>query len=407
MKYFLMFWVVLSTFGFGVAHADELERRLASGAVKAQSFTLPSPQPSGFESNDKIVFDYYAPRSSASGSTKGEAGKAPAIILLHQLMLFNVSGDPTRYMQQAAQHIAERGVAAAVITLPYHGKRAVPGRPPISRFISGDATAVEQAFSQSVADVRAVTDWLAMRPDIDAQKLACFGASLGAIVTHLAMGQDERLRAGVAVLGGGNLASFKDQSFLVRFVLKNSVKKLNEEQLKTLSRVDPLTYADKNRPRQVLMIQAARDMFISPQAATSLWEALGRPPLRWIDTNHMALILSPQSAIRTALSFIEASWNGATPAEAAAQAPKITVPTLKFGWLTGLDSRLTPAIQYQALSLGSRKHMSLFGANLGLSGRGPFVGLAATATPFIDLGFAYRLNGGQGLKPYASFHIVF
>lgn len=407
MKYFLMLWALLSAFGFANAQAEEMKRQSTLAEARVQNFTLPSPQPSGFENNDKIVFDYYAPRHAARGSAGGQVTRAPAIILLHQLMLFNVGGEPTHYMQQAAQYVAARGVAAAVITLPYHGKRAVPGRAPLSRFISGDAAAIEQAFGQSVADVRAVTDWLIARPEIDPQKLACFGASLGAIVTHLAMGQDERLRAGVAVLGGGDLASFKDQSFLVRFVLKNSVKKLNEEQLQALSRVDPITYADKNRPRQVLMIQAARDLFVSPQAARKLWDALGRPPIRWIDTNHMALILSTQSAVRAALSFIEASWNGATPSEAAAQTPRLTVPTLKLGWLTGLDSRLTPAIQYQALTLGSRKHMSLFGANLGLSGRGPFVGLAATATPFIDLGFAYRLNGGQGLKPYASFHVVF
>ncbi len=382
------------------ARADEIDKQPALMNAKAQEIILPSPQPSGFEANDRIGFTYYPPRGVKSG-------KAPAVILLHQLMLFNPKGDPAIYMREGARYLAQRGIAAAVMTLPYHGQRAVHGISPMNRFISGDASAIEQAFSQSVADVRAVTDWLIARPEIDSEKVSGFGASLGAIVLHLAMGKDDRLKSGVALLGGGDFEMLQKQSFLVRFILKKSVKNLSEEQIETLRKVDPITYAKNNQPRQVLMVQAARDLFVPPQTGEGLWEALGKPPIKWIDTNHMALILSTKSAMRAALVFLQATWNGASAQEAAAQTPHITVPTLKIGWLTGLDSRLTPAVQYQALTLGQRNHMSLLSANLGLSGRGPFVGFAATATQFIDVGFAHRINGGQGLKPYASFHVVF
>jgi dienelactone hydrolase len=405
-----IFWAVLLVCGLCVAPyracADEFERQIITADVKPQAFTLPSPQPSGQVANDTIYFDYYPPQIQHRTIAGATTGKSPAVILLHQLTFYNVQGDPAVYMRQAAQYLAERGIAAVVITLPYHGRRAVRGMPPLKRFISGDANDIEQAFSQSVADVRAVTDWLVARPEIDAQKLACFGASLGAIVTHLAMGQDAQLRSGVALLGGGDLVHLKDQSWLVRLMLRSSAKRLSQEQTEALKRVDPVTYAKANQPRQVLMVQAARDMIVSPQSGESLWEALGKPPIKWIDTNHMALILSVRSSIRTSLIFFEAIWSGATVQEAAARSPQISVPTIKIGWLTGLDSRLTPAIQYQALTLGQRKHMSLLSGNLGLSGRGPFVGLAATATPFIDVGLGHRF-GGQGLKPYASFHVVF
>lgn len=398
-----------------MAHADNFEEQLITADAKPQSFTLPSPQPSGQKANDTIYFDYYAPQSNRIVGNrlpdgKGASVKAPAVILLHQLSLTKAQGDPSAYMREGARFLAKRGIAAAVVTLPYHGRRGLRGVSPATRFISGNPDDVVQAFSQSVADVRAVTDWLVARPEIDTEKLACFGASLGAIVTHLAMGQDDRLKSGVALLGGGDLAALKDQSQLVRRFLKGSDRKLTAEDIEKVKRVDPITYAKNNRigeaPRQVLMVQGARDMVISPHSGEALWDALGKPPIRWIDTNHAALILSVRSAVRASLVFFEAIWSGASAEEAAREAPRISVPTLKFGWLVGLDSNLTPAVQYQALTLGQRKHMSLLSANLGLSGRGPFVGFAATATPFIDLGLGHRL-GGEGLKPYASFHVVF
>ncbi len=374
------------------ARGDEFEKQLATAKVMAQEFKIPSPQPSGYAPNDTIYFSYYPPQ--------GVQGRAPGLILLHFLGVKNNAD-----LKNAAQYAAARGIAALVMTLPYHIERQVPHISPYDRFDSNTISDIKQSFSQSVADVRAVTDWLTARPEVDPQKLGILGASLGAIITHLAMGQDNRLRAGVAFEGGGDLQKIRQRNFLGSLLLRRKHKPLTPAQIEELKSVDPMTYANNNRPRRVLMVQAARDAVIPPQAGEALWEALGQPPIQWIDTNHIALKLAGTSSIRAAYWFLQAAWRG--DEEAIRKTPKIHVPTLKFGWITGLDSRLTPAVQYQALTLGQRNHMALLGANLGLSGRGPFVGLAATATPFIDLGFAYRLNGGQGLKPYASFHVVF
>lgn len=387
-------WTVLILLGVILVpvRADEVERQLALANVKAQDFKIPSPQPSGYASNDTIHFSYFPPQ--------GVQGRAPGLILLHFLGVKNNAD-----LKKAAQYAAARGVASVVMTLPYHIERQVPRISPYERFDSNTVSEVKQAFSQSVADVRAVTDWLIMRPEVDPQRLGALGASLGAIITHLAMGQDARLRAGVALVGGGDIQKIRKRNLLGALVLGRKHKPLTPEEVEELRSIDPITYAENNRPRHVLMVQAARDAVIPPQAGEALWNALGQPPIQWIDTNHIALRFSGTSTIRAAYWFLQAAWRG--DEEAMRNTPKIHVPTLKFGWLTGLDSRLTPAVQYQALTLGQRKHMSILGANLGLSGRGPFVGLAATATPFVDLGFAYRLNGGKGLKPYASFHVVF
>jgi len=291
-----------------------------------------------------------------------------------------------------------------VMILPYHTKRGVPGIQPFQRFVSENAQEVEQAVTQSVSDVRTVTDWLVQHPEVDPQRLGIVGVSLGANITHIAMGQDARLRAGVAFLGGGNLPEINRTSLAGKIFLKRRRRVLTEEERAVLSRADPLTYAKQNQPRRVLMVQAARDIFIPPHTAEELWEALGRPPIQWMDTNHIALQYATKSAMRTALSFLQAAWNG--DEAGMRKAPRVRAATVKLGFLTGLDSKFTPALQWQAFSLGRRRHMSLLGANLGLSGRGPFIGLSATVTPYIDVGVAHRYRG-DGLKPYASFHVVF
>ena len=361
--------------------------------VKPKTINLPSERPSGFPRNDVIWFTYYPPEHVTVGN------RAPAVILLHHL-----GASHNKPMHKSARYLAARGVAAAVMTLPYHTVRALPGEMPLQRFVSNNPEQVHQAFSQSVADVRTVTNWLLKRPEVDSQKSGVVGVSLGAIILHLAMGQDERLRAGVAFLGGGDLLKINRKSLAGKIFLRRERHLLTEDEISKLRSVDPLTYAKNNQPRSVLMVQAARDAFIPVSTSKELWEALGRPPIQWMDTNHIALQFATKSAVRTSLAFLEAAWSGNETGMH--NAPKVRVPTMKAGFLSGLDSSLTPALQWQALSLGKRKHMSLLNANLGLSGRGPFIGLAATVTPFIDIGFARRWRGGD-VTPYASFHVVF
>ena len=104
-------------------------------------------------------------------------------------------------------------------------------------------------------------------------------------------------------------------------------------------------------------------------------------------------------------TYLKRAWSE-SPDEARA-APPVHAPTIKTGLLFGLDSVATPAIEWQALTfLRRRDQMSLLHADLGWSGRGPFVGLAATLNPYLDAGLGHRF-GGSVVSPYASLHVVF
>jgi dienelactone hydrolase len=380
--------------------ATIISQSVLQSSTTPREVELPSEFPSGDAVNDVIRFKWYP----ALGL---DAARGPAVILLHPLGRENQSP-----MHQYARYLSRRGIACAVMTLPYHGARLPAGENTIHNFVSPDIERVVSTFKQSESDASTVLTWMSTQPEVDRERLGGVGISVGAIILHLLMGQDSRVKAGVAALGGGALAeSYRNnplaQSKLLfrLFSRSSNYGKVTTEELKRLDEVDPLTYAKSDPPRNVLMIEAARDIVVQPQSAQVLWEALGRPPIQWIDTNHFAAIdLAKGSTMRAAAAYLKSVWDGEPLAPD--DIPNVHAPTIKAGVVMNLDSIVTPAIQWQFAGVGKYQHRTLIGANVGMSGRGPFLGLAANVTSYFDLGIARRWNGNR-IKPYASLHFVY
>lgn len=371
--------------------------RAASSPTSAPVIVrLPSQKPSGNALNDTIWVTFYP--------AKAPGGPTPAIVLLHPIG--EGQGDLSdRFMHRLAQQIADRGIAVALMTLPWHSQRLAPHTGNLYHYIGPNIDDVLQSMSQGSADVSTVATWLGQRPDVDAQRLGVMGISLGAIIAHLAMGQDARLKAGVAMEGGGNLPALYHTSAEVLLHGRPPGKPLTAADFARLSAVDPANYAQFNRPRHVLMIEAGRDLYVPPANATYLWKALGKPPIQWLDTNHFAFLLTGSSLADAATVYLNGIWSGKPDGTFAV--PRVRAVTLKFGWLYEFSGYTTPAVQWQFLSFGTRPdHLSLFGLNLGESGRGPFASLAVTATPYIDVGVAQTVRG-RPIQPYVSVHLVF
>lgn len=379
---------------------------LASAACRADSMALPprdvvlsSAAPSGHATIDLISVLYFAvlPGNTRAGSLSG----APAAVILPPSG--GSAHDPI--LRHLARFLAGQGIACAVMDLPYHGRRRWPGVAPAAPFLEGSVASSVQAFGQSAADVRTVTSWLATQPGVNPQRLGIVGISLGAIVAHLAMGEDSRLSAGVAVLGGGDLPDLSQTSVLVRLLRRLYSRPLDPATLAGLRPVDPLTYAGQNLPRHVLMIEAARDLLVPPRDSTELWQALGRPPIQWLDTDHFALALTPEPAFKATAAYLWSVWNG-HPALTGDALPQAAAPTLKLGLLAEWGRPVTPSLQWQFYTFAWRRdHISLLHADLGLTGRGIFTGLGVTVTPFIDAGVSPRFDG-HGVRPYLAFHVV-
>jgi dienelactone hydrolase len=306
--------------------------------------------------------------------------------------------------RQFAKHLARNGIGAAAIVFPYHMDRRLPREPAGRRFIANDVRIATQAYRQATSDISTVATWLADQPTVDPRRIGVVGVSLGAILAHAAMGQDPRLKAGVAMLGAGDLKRLRQKSILFALVRRNPFTSGTTEAERMLRAVDPLTTAPDNQPRHVLMVEAARDDLVSPTAARELWLALGKPPIQWIDTNHFALALDVQGVFRTTTAYLRSEW-GMRPADA--PIPRVHPPTITLGWVAGLSARPTLALQYQALAIGRRPdHIALLHIDAGLDGLGPFLGLAATVNRYVDAGFGAR-PGQNRAKPYISLHVAF
>jgi len=360
--------------------------------VLPRQIVLPTALPTGFHANDLIRVAWYPARNVD--------GPAPAVILIHPLGEIK-----NALMHRLGRFLQARGMGAAVVTLPWHMKRLPPGHTPLGEFLAGDVERAANAWEQSESDVLTVLNWLEKQPEVDSKRIGVIGVSLGAIVLHAAMGQDSRLSAGVAILGGGDLPYLYKRSLLFRIMHPSATRELTPRERARVERLDPLTYAGANRPRRVLMIQAARDVLVPPASSLRLWEALGRPPIRWLDTDHYGPMLGARNIMVAATDYLQQVWSGTGDPDHP-RIPPIYAPTIKVGAVFGLDSPAEPAVQWQALSFGTRPdHMALFHLDLGWSGRGFFAGLAATLNPYLDLGVGRRA-GGRAFRPYLSLHFV-
>jgi len=168
--------------------------RCEPAQVQPMHLTLPTDTASGVARNDVIPVVFFA-------AAAPDAGARPEVVLLHSL------GDRNnQIMYRVARYLARRGIAGAVMVLPYHMQRPSSHDCPLRHFLSRDADAAVQAFRQSASDVSAVVTWLRRKTSVDPNRIGVVRVSLGAAVAHLGRGLDGRLTAGVAVLGGGNLA---------------------------------------------------------------------------------------------------------------------------------------------------------------------------------------------------------
>src|SRR5262249_50679618 len=82
--------------------------------------------------------------------------------------------------------LADRGVAALFVKLPYYGeRRPASGGLDAKRFLSADIERTVTAMRQGICDVRRAAAWLAAREEIDPRRLGVAGISLGGIVPSI------------------------------------------------------------------------------------------------------------------------------------------------------------------------------------------------------------------------------
>jgi dienelactone hydrolase len=261
--------------------------------------TFPSPLVTPDVENNTVHAEYFAPKEPAAAPGVSAVARRPAVIVLHIL------GADFALSRYIAARLADRGVAALFVKLPYYGERRPGGDRGEKRFLSTDIERSMLAMRQGVLDVRRAAAWLATRPEVDRERLGVTGISLGGIVAALAAEADPTLNTGCFLLAGGDL-----HEVLWEMPESAKYKKMwvesgrTKDDLRALTeRFDPVTYAARLKGKRILMMAGNVDEVVPPASARALWVAAGQPPINWYDCGHYSAAGYLLPAIRCTVDF--------------------------------------------------------------------------------------------------------
>jgi cephalosporin-C deacetylase-like acetyl esterase len=276
--------------------AYELTKVLNAPRYTVSTLRFPSPIVTADAENNVVHAEYFAPT--------GHGPKRTGVIVLH---ILGADFPLARYM---AARMADRGVAALFVKLPYYGERQPQGRgPSTKRFLSADIERTVTSMRQAVCDVRRAACWLAARPEVDSERLGIAGISLGGIVASLAAAIDPSIKQGAFLLAGGDLSSIlwgmpEGARYRAQWIESGRTR----SDLKTLTDpFDPLTYANRLAGKRMLFIAGKVDEVVPPSSTLLLWEAVGRPPIRWFDCGHYSAVGYLLPGIRQTVDFFASS----------------------------------------------------------------------------------------------------
>ncbi len=281
------------------AHSFDYELRpldVPTEHFQISELTFPSPVKTPHEKNNTVHCEFFRPKRDA-----GTSGKMPAVVVLHIL------GGDFPLARLFCNALAQKGVAALFVKMPYYGPRRDPAVN--RRMVSPDPRQTVEGMTQAILDIRCATAWLASRDEIDAQRLGIFGISLGGITGALAATAEPRLSNVCLLLAGGDLGKVAWESKELAKVRQQWLAGggTREEFMTILGQVDPVRYAKSVHGRRILLMNAKDDEVIPKVCTESLWESFGKPPIHWFSGGHYSCIWHLAEALAKVQTFFAAT----------------------------------------------------------------------------------------------------
>jgi dienelactone hydrolase len=271
-----------------------------SDTVEVWDVTFPSPVVTPHENNNTVHAEYYRSK---------RPGKRPAVIVLHIL------GGDFPLSRLFCNRLAQQGVTALFVKMPYYGPRRQPGV--ATRMISPSADETVAGMTQAVLDIRRATAWLAAQDEVDDEQLGIFGISLGGITGALASTAEPRLQNICLLLAGGDIGRVALDSPEIKKV-RGKLPELagNPERfLEQLALIDPVTYAAQARGRRILLLNASHDEVIPRACTESLWKGLAEPEIVWYSGGHYSVVRHLFGALERVAHFFAAVDGASQPRE--------------------------------------------------------------------------------------------
>jgi dienelactone hydrolase len=262
-----------------------------STTIEVWDVTFPSPVVTPYELNNTVHAEYFRPRS---------AGKHPAVIVLHIL------GGDFPLSRLFCNRLAQQGVAALFVKMPYYGPRRDPNSP--RRMVSTNPDETVEGMTQAVLDIRRATAWLASRDEVDPEQIGIFGISLGGITGALAASIEPRIQNVCLLLAGGDIGRVALDSPELKRIRGGKLPQGDREAiLQKLALIDPVTYAARARDKRVLMLNATHDEVVPKDCTLALWTAFGEPQIKWYTGGHYSVIIHLFRALENVAHFFAAA----------------------------------------------------------------------------------------------------
>ena len=288
----------------------DLQLSQTTSSWSRYSVEFPVARPTRYKENNIAYGEYYRPRQGSN---------LPLAILVHGW------GDRSAIpCKPLARDLAKKGIASLILYLVFRQRRMpdtvkerLPNLTPEEWF---------EGYQTSVIDVRQTIDWAGKNKDINKNNIAVIGISLGGIISAISMGIDTRIGAGVILVAGGNYQSpawlsktepghseaeySKSQNLYNQYlneVAKKGIEKVPPSKKSYLT--DPMTFATYLRERPLLMLNAMWDERIPKQSTTDLWEACGKPEIKWYPATHSSIWMFYPLLLREITNFLKSTFN--------------------------------------------------------------------------------------------------
>ncbi len=262
---------------------------------------FPSALTTAYPENNLVEAEILKPREAPH--------PMPVVVVLHYWGATSLTVE-----ERFARALNERGIAVAILTLPYHLRRSPKGVQSGILVIKPDVRHLRETMTQAVMDVKRLVDWIQKQSDLDARRIGLAGISLGAIIGSLAFAVEPRFSACALLLGGADLAHIIWNS-PATIETRNKLRTMGytEEKLREeLQTVEPLHYLRKDMSEKVLLVSAQYDDIIPRRAFDRLYEDLGEPKTVWVNAGHYGAIVVERRLSQMVADFFSARFSGSS-----------------------------------------------------------------------------------------------
>lgn len=348
-----------------------------TGSAVVYRLDFPSPVTTPTPENNTVPLFVHLPKEGP--------GPFPVVLILHYWGALNRAVE-----DEIASNLTKKGVAAVLMTLPYHLQRTPEGKRSGELAIQADTAFLRTTTEQSLQDCRRALDFIQTRPELDSSRLGVAGTSLGAIVAALVYSVDDRLQYGAFVLGGVDLAHLLWNSSRVipqreEFRRQGYTEDKLRDELKT---VEPLSFFPRAKPGKTFVVGALYDTVVPPRSTENLIKSLDNPDVLWLETGHYGGFFVQRRLLEETAEFFSKEYSG----EDYTPPSRISVPTLRLTVQYDLREGMDIGVGLDIWSTGAKREIA---ATAILTPRGPRMFIGRRVDRSLSMGFSFSDDGGS------------